>query len=81
MPLKQAEIKSLLLVHVRPANFEAAEAAHFNNLAREPDQDVQSFMIQLQIGEEKCHFGDQLEIKLRNHFYSRHKPPRNKTKP
>lgn len=47
MSVKCAEMKSLLLTHFRPLNFEAAEAAHFHNLLRKPDANIRGSILQL----------------------------------
>ncbi|VDP92503.1 unnamed protein product [Echinostoma caproni] len=45
--LQYKELKDLLLKHFQPVNFEAAERAKFYRLARDSNQSVRDFTLQL----------------------------------
>ncbi|VDP90382.1 unnamed protein product [Echinostoma caproni] len=64
--LKYEELKDLLLKHFQPVNFEAAERAKFHYLARDPNQSVRDFILQLQTQAAHCNFKDQLQTQLRD---------------
>ncbi|VDP94089.1 unnamed protein product [Echinostoma caproni] len=59
-------VKSLLLKHLQPANFEAAERAKLHLLTCGGSQSVRYFILQLQTQASRCNFGDQLQIQLRD---------------
>ena len=59
-------LKNLLLKHVQPINFEAAERAKFHTLFRQDRQDIRQFILQLQTQAARCNFGDQLLTQLRD---------------
>ena len=60
--LTYVKLKELLLTHVQPVNFEAAERAKFNTLTRRSDQGIRDYILQLQTQAAKCNFADQLQI-------------------
>ena len=64
--LQYDKLKQLLLRHVQPINFEAAERAKFDMLVRRSDQNVREFILQLQTQATKCNYGNQLDIHLRD---------------
>ncbi|VDP95104.1 unnamed protein product [Echinostoma caproni] len=64
--LKYKELKDLLLKHFHPVNFEAAERVKFHCLARNPNQSVRDFILQLQTQAARCNFKDQLQNLLRD---------------
>lgn len=59
-------IKELLLRHLQPINFEAAERARFHSLQRREQQDIRPFILELQTQAARCNFGDQLQVQLRD---------------
>ncbi|VDP94811.1 unnamed protein product [Echinostoma caproni] len=59
-------LKTLLLKHLQPANFEAAERAKFQSLTRGGSQPVYNFIVQLQTQASRCNFGDHLQTQLRD---------------
>ena len=59
-------IKGLLLQHVKPINFEAAERAKFDCLVRPEHQSIREFILELQTQAAKCNYGEQLLIHLRD---------------
>jgi hypothetical protein len=61
---KFEELKSLLLKHVLPVNFQAAERAKFNSMIRSSNTSFREFILQLQSQAMKCNFGDHLEEHL-----------------
>jgi transposase InsO family protein len=60
------ELKSILLAHVMPQNFEIAERAKFNVLQRQTNQSIREFILQLQTQASRCAFGDKLDDHLRD---------------
>lgn len=66
MSLEYAEIKSFLLAYVRWVNFEAAKRTNFHSVTRKPDQDIQSFIFQLQTEPAEWNFRAPLGIQLRD---------------
>ena len=60
------QLRSLLLDHVTPHNFEIAERAKFNTLQRQSNQSIRDFILELQTQASRCAFGDQLDDQLRD---------------
>ncbi|VDP90940.1 unnamed protein product [Echinostoma caproni] len=69
--LTYESLKTLLLKHLQPANFEAFERAKFHSLTRGGSQPVPDFILQLQTQASHCSFGDQLQIQLRDRLIAR----------
>ncbi|VDP74679.1 unnamed protein product [Echinostoma caproni] len=66
MSLSYKCLKTLLLKHLQPDNFETAERAKFYSFTRGGSQPVRDFILQLQTQASRCNFGDQLKIQLRD---------------
>ncbi|VDP86286.1 unnamed protein product [Echinostoma caproni] len=64
--LSYESLKTLLLEHLQPVNFKAAERAKFNLLTSGGSQPVRDFILQLQTQASRCNFGDQLQTQLRD---------------
>ncbi|VDP89250.1 unnamed protein product [Echinostoma caproni] len=64
--LSYESLKTLLLKHLQPANFETAERAKFHSLTRGECQPVCDFILQLQTQVSRCNFGNQLQTQLRD---------------
>ncbi|VDP92235.1 unnamed protein product [Echinostoma caproni] len=62
--LSYESLKTLLLKHLQPASFEAAERAKFHSFTRGGGQTIREFILQLQTQASRCNFRDQLQIQL-----------------
>ncbi|VDP84649.1 unnamed protein product [Echinostoma caproni] len=62
------DLKSLLLQHVKPTNFEASERAKFHSMVRNPNQGIREFILDLLTQAAKCDFGDLLDMQLKDRF-------------
>uniref|UniRef100_A0A183A0T2 Retrotrans_gag domain-containing protein n=1 Tax=Echinostoma caproni TaxID=27848 RepID=A0A183A0T2_9TREM len=60
------DLKSLLLQHVKPTNFEASERAKFHSMVRNPNQGIPEFILDLLTQAAKCDFGDLLDMQLKD---------------
>lgn len=60
------KLKSLLLQHVKPTNFEASERAKFHSMVRDPNTGIREFILELLTQAAKCDFGDLLDMQLKD---------------
>ena len=59
-----AKLKSLLLDHILPVDFQATERAKFNSMIRTANMPCREFILQLNKQASKCNYGDRLEEQL-----------------
>lgn len=60
------QLKELLLKHITPAYFELDERAKFDTMIQLADQSIQEFILSLQRQTQRCNYGTELSVKLRD---------------
>ncbi len=60
------QLRTLLMDHVKPQNFEMTERARFHSAIRQPGQSIREYILALQTQAAKCSFGTELESQLRD---------------
>lgn len=60
------QLSTLLLDHLQPVHYEAAERERFYNITRRPEEALRSFVLRIQQQAAKCNFGASLEEQMRD---------------
>ena len=60
------DLHKVLVTHLKPVNFEALERAKFHTIIREPNENLNHFLLRLQNQASKCNFGSDLKNQLKD---------------